>query len=213
MAHGLESRVPLLDHPLVEFAATIPADVKFKDGTMKHVFKEATSLARPEGDRPAQGQDGVPGAAARVVRGTRTRLHHGRVRDVQRSAVSTSTTARCSRGSRSRTLRPAETVGVSAEPALAAAVPRPRVGVQDGEPRKGRQVKVLITGGAGFIGSHLADRLLAEGHEVLVIDNYATGRRDNLGEHDVGVLDRVLDDRRARRARSGCRGGRSRSCR
>ena len=32
MAHGLESRVPLLDHPLVELAATIPADVKFKDG-------------------------------------------------------------------------------------------------------------------------------------------------------------------------------------
>ena len=32
MAHGLESRVPFLDHPLVEFAATMPADVKFKDG-------------------------------------------------------------------------------------------------------------------------------------------------------------------------------------
>jgi UDP-glucose 4-epimerase len=41
-------------------------------------------------------------------------------------------------------------------------------------------MKVLITGGAGFIGSHLADRLLARGDEVLVIDNYATGRRDNL---------------------------------
>jgi len=41
-------------------------------------------------------------------------------------------------------------------------------------------MKVFITGGAGFIGSHLADRLLARGDEVLVIDNYATGRRDNL---------------------------------
>ncbi|MDA0991776.1 MAG: GDP-mannose 4,6-dehydratase, partial [Verrucomicrobia bacterium] len=41
-------------------------------------------------------------------------------------------------------------------------------------------MKVLITGGAGFVGSHLADRLLARGDEVLVIDNYATGRRDNL---------------------------------
>ena len=41
-------------------------------------------------------------------------------------------------------------------------------------------MKILITGGAGFIGSHLADRLLARGDEVLVIDNYATGRRDNL---------------------------------
>jgi len=39
MAHGLESRVPLLDHPLVEFAATVPADVKFKDGNMKHLLK------------------------------------------------------------------------------------------------------------------------------------------------------------------------------
>lgn len=41
-------------------------------------------------------------------------------------------------------------------------------------------MKVLITGGAGFIGSHLADRLLARGDSVMVIDNYATGRRDNL---------------------------------
>jgi UDP-glucose 4-epimerase len=44
-------------------------------------------------------------------------------------------------------------------------------------------MRVLITGGAGFIGSHLADRLLARGDQVLVIDNYATGRRDNLLPH------------------------------
>jgi UDP-glucose 4-epimerase len=37
-----------------------------------------------------------------------------------------------------------------------------------------------VTGGAGFIGSHLVDRLLARGDEALVIDNYATGRRDSL---------------------------------
>ncbi len=41
-------------------------------------------------------------------------------------------------------------------------------------------MRILITGGAGFIGSHLADRLLRRGDNVLVIDNYATGRRDNL---------------------------------
>jgi UDP-glucose 4-epimerase len=41
-------------------------------------------------------------------------------------------------------------------------------------------MKVLITGGAGFVGSNLADRLLARGDEILVIDNYVTGRRDNL---------------------------------
>ncbi len=48
MAHGLESRVPLLDHPLVEFAATIPADSKFRDGEMKHVFKRAIQPFLPE---------------------------------------------------------------------------------------------------------------------------------------------------------------------
>jgi len=40
MAHGLESRVPFLDHPLIEFMATVPADVKFRDGHMKHLLKE-----------------------------------------------------------------------------------------------------------------------------------------------------------------------------
>ncbi len=45
-------------------------------------------------------------------------------------------------------------------------------------------MRILITGGAGFIGSHLADRLLARGDEVVVIDNYATGRRDNLTPTD-----------------------------
>ncbi len=44
-------------------------------------------------------------------------------------------------------------------------------------------MKVLITGGAGFIGSHLTDRLLTRNDEVLVIDNYETGRRDNLSPH------------------------------
>lgn len=44
-------------------------------------------------------------------------------------------------------------------------------------------MKVLITGGAGFIGSHLADHLLDRGDDVLIIDNFATGRRDNLREH------------------------------
>lgn len=38
MAHGLESRVPFLDHPIVELAATIPSDVKFKDGTLKRLL-------------------------------------------------------------------------------------------------------------------------------------------------------------------------------
>lgn len=41
MAHGLESRVPFLDHPLVEFLARVPADVKFKGGEMKQLIKTA----------------------------------------------------------------------------------------------------------------------------------------------------------------------------
>src|SRR5204863_6366184 len=48
MAHGLESRVPFLDHRIVEFAATMPADVKFKDGTMKQVLKDAVRPLLPE---------------------------------------------------------------------------------------------------------------------------------------------------------------------
>lgn len=48
MAHGIESRVPLLDHALVEFAATIPADVKFRHGTMKHVLKAALGHVLPD---------------------------------------------------------------------------------------------------------------------------------------------------------------------
>lgn len=57
-------------------------------------------------------------------------------------------------------------------------------------------MKVLITGGAGFIGSHLADKLLAQDHEVCVIDNYATGRRDNLATHSkLRVIEGTIADR------------------
>lgn len=45
-------------------------------------------------------------------------------------------------------------------------------------------LNILITGGSGFIGSHLADKLLSKGNKVVVIDNYATGRRDNLKNHN-----------------------------
>jgi UDP-glucose 4-epimerase len=66
-------------------------------------------------------------------------------------------------------------------------------------------MKVLITGGAGFIGSHLADELLARGDRVLVVDNFATGRRDNLEPHknlelvegtiaDKGLVDGLFED-------------------
>jgi len=66
-------------------------------------------------------------------------------------------------------------------------------------------MRILITGGAGFIGSHLAEALLAEGQTVYVIDNYSTGRRDNLAPQsrltvlegtiaDTALVDRVFDE-------------------
>jgi len=46
-------------------------------------------------------------------------------------------------------------------------------------------MRILVTGGAGFIGSHLCERLLDEGNDVLCLDNFFTGRRDNI----FGLLD------------------------
>ena len=40
--------------------------------------------------------------------------------------------------------------------------------------------RVLVTGGGGFIGSSVVDRLVGDGYEVRVLDNFATGRRENL---------------------------------
>jgi len=48
-------------------------------------------------------------------------------------------------------------------------------------------MRILITGGAGFIGSHLTDRLVADGHQITILDNLATGRRENLSAHLGGA--------------------------
>ncbi len=48
MAHGIESRVPLLDHKVIEFAAKIPANIKFKDGNMKYMLKKVFEKNLPE---------------------------------------------------------------------------------------------------------------------------------------------------------------------
>ena len=49
-------------------------------------------------------------------------------------------------------------------------------------------MRILVTGGAGFIGSHLCERLVREGHDVICLDNFFTGRRENIFH--------LLDDRR-----------------
>jgi UDP-glucose 4-epimerase len=56
-------------------------------------------------------------------------------------------------------------------------------------------MKVLVTGGAGFIGSHLVDRLVSEGYRVRVVDNLSSGRVENLRRHiDSNTIELVIGD-------------------
>ena len=89
MAHSIEARPPLLDHRLVEFAATIPARFRLRDGTTKYLLKQAMRGILPDGiiDRPKQGF-AVP--LARWFRGelAGVRPRRAAVRHLPRSAAS-----------------------------------------------------------------------------------------------------------------------------
>ena len=69
MAHGLESRVPFVDHPLVELAATIPPAVKFKDGTMKRALLEAAHSFLPPMILERKNKMGFPVPLSEWMRG------------------------------------------------------------------------------------------------------------------------------------------------
>lgn len=68
--------------------------------------------------------------------------------------------------------------------------------------------KYLVTGGAGFVGSHLVDALVAAGDKVVVYDNLSTGHKRNLQDHkatDVRLVEGdVCDDKALKRAAKGC---------
>jgi UDP-glucuronate decarboxylase len=55
-------------------------------------------------------------------------------------------------------------------------------------------VRILATGGAGFLGSHLCERLLSEGHKVICLDNLTTGSRSNVAHLESADFELVIDD-------------------
>ena len=51
-----------------------------------------------------------------------------------------------------------------------------------------KKLRIILTGGAGFIGSHLTEKLLNMGADITVIDNFSTGRKDNLKDFQKKLI-------------------------
>lgn len=79
MAHGLESRVPLLDHSIVELAATIPSNIKFENGDMKHIFKEVVRPYLPAAILERKDKMGFP---TPLVEWSRKGVVHDYIQDI-----------------------------------------------------------------------------------------------------------------------------------
>jgi UDP-glucose 4-epimerase len=68
-------------------------------------------------------------------------------------------------------------------------------------------MKYLVTGGAGFIGSHIADALVEQGHDVVVLDNFSTGKRENLISAPTQLVEGdIRDPETCIKAAKGCAG-------
>ena len=75
-------------------------------------------------------------------------------------------------------------------------------------PEENDVARIVVTGGAGFLGSHLVDAIRARGDAVVVVDNLVTGSLDNLAHHDGDRRGRVRRARRLRRHLPDRAGGR-----